>query len=491
MSERKPAKPRMRIRPSVVISMTTHPGRDGTLGPTIASLLAQSYPIAEIRVYCTAQCAPLPAGVTRVTVAHDLGPLTKLSAVCDGRVARKALVVTVDDDNVYDAELVERLVADAERYPDEVICALGWDYDTAQQGSRKFVYLAPGAPVAILGGSGGVLYRKSFFGPDVLQAPAAFFPVDDFWISAYLRRRNIGIRQADVKWRNKWCPLHQEDANRPGLHTRPDFMDLCTNAYLLGFSRDPMPRIIISLTTHPGRNGTLQPTIDSLLAQTRAPDEIRLYHGAGCRDLPSGCRCIEVADIGPLTKLTAVTDPSLRPDDLVITVDDDQRYQETWLARLLELAAAFPDDAVGFSGWNADELLRGGSYVFHKKSGACDVLEGWAGAAYRPRFFGPASSKRRWRSRTSMMYGFPGSCRRAASTASAWASSSTPTTTVVRACTMRPTSSKRTAQLRRWRSGRANRCCRSVSCRCTPVAASWRACSNTCTSSRASTTSRS
>lgn len=148
------------------------------------------------------------------------------------------------------------------------------------------------------------------------------------------------------------------------------------------------PRVIACLTTHPGRNGTVQPAIDSLRAQTRLPDEIRLYHGPGCADLPTGCTPIEVRDVGPLTKLSAAVDPALAPDDLIITVDDDVIYHPDCFATLIAAAEAAPDEAVGFAGWNTATLIEGKGYQFVPPPGACDVLEGFAGVAYRRGFFG-------------------------------------------------------------------------------------------------------
>lgn len=148
------------------------------------------------------------------------------------------------------------------------------------------------------------------------------------------------------------------------------------------------PRTIVCLTTHPGRNGTVQPTIDSLHAQTRKPDEIRLYHGPGCEDLPTGCTLIPTRDVGPLTKLSAAVDPALAEDDLIVTVDDDVIYHPGCLAKLCAAAEAAPDEACGFAGWNTGTLVEGKGYTFVQPPHLCDVIEGFAGAAYRRGFFG-------------------------------------------------------------------------------------------------------
>ena len=150
-------------------------------------------------------------------------------------------------------------------------------------------------------------------------------------------------------------------------------------------------RVIVCLTTHPGRNGTVQPTIDCLRAQTRQPDDIRLYYGAGVEDLPSDCTCIRVTDIGPATKWSAAADASLAPDDVLVICDDDYRYHTGWLAALLAEHKQAPDIAVGFSGWTYAPLVASdtGSYGW-PAHGPVDVLEGYAGIAIAKRLL-PAS----------------------------------------------------------------------------------------------------
>ena len=145
-------------------------------------------------------------------------------------------------------------------------------------------------------------------------------------------------------------------------------------------------RVIVCLTTHPGRNGTVQPTIDCLRAQTRQPDEIRMYYGAGVEDLPTDCTCIRVTDIGPATKWSAAADASIEPDDVLVICDDDYRYHTGWLAALLAEHAQAPDVAVGFSGWAYAPLVASdsGSYGW-PALGAVDVLEGYAGIAIAKR----------------------------------------------------------------------------------------------------------
>lgn len=166
-------------------------------------------------------------------------------------------------------------------------------------------------------------------------------------------------------------------------------------------------RVIISLTTIPSRlQTTLPKTLDSLIAQTIEPYSIELYLPPSCHR-PNGwpaeamghygismCRdgvieCYIPRDYGPVTKLGAMqpTNADL-PDDLIVTVDDDIEYKPTWLETIVKAAEQYPDDAIGFAGWNVGGFLAGnGSYQWTTPPCFCDVIEGWAGAAYRRKFF--------------------------------------------------------------------------------------------------------
>jgi methyltransferase family protein/glycosyl transferase family 2 len=149
--------------------------------------------------------------------------------------------------------------------------------------------------------------------------------------------------------------------------------------------------VIVSMTTVPSRNGTVGPIVGFLRNQTRAADEIRVYLTPGCERVP-GARNIETADLGPVTKLSAVADPELTDDAIVVTCDDDQIYRPEWLATLVDAAERDPGSALGLSGWNVAGFLRDparGRHVWMRAPACCDVLEGFAGVAYRKKFFAP------------------------------------------------------------------------------------------------------
>lgn len=121
--------------------------------------------------------------------------------------------------------------------------------------------------------------------------------------------------------------------------------------------------VIVSLTTLPSRLPMIGDTIKSLLAQTRAPAEIRLYLPRASRreptpyEVPPGLRALKslricdcAVDCGPAMKFLPALS-TLAPDAKLLVVDDDRIYQRGMLAMLDDAAKAEPDAAYGLGGW--------------------------------------------------------------------------------------------------------------------------------------------
>lgn len=196
---------------------------------------------------------------------------------------------------------------------------------------------------------------------------------------------------------------------------------------LLGLRRTPLsefdarwaanPRksdVIVSLTTVPSRIDQIDDTLKSLMRQTRAPAEIRLYVPERCEregtayDIPERLRALSAVricaceDWGPATKIIPALS-SLDPDRLLIAVDDDRIYAATLVEDLERNALRSPEAAFGMSGWvvPADLVDRPNTPWLHfsrtppapikaiwiKRPFEVDVLEGHAGYLVRPRFF--------------------------------------------------------------------------------------------------------
>jgi hypothetical protein len=173
-------------------------------------------------------------------------------------------------------------------------------------------------------------------------------------------------------------------------------------------SQPPNCRVIASLTTLPDRIRNLEPTIQSLLDQTRPPDEIvlaipqfsvrqkteyvvpeYLKRFPRLRIL----RCEK--DWGPATKFIPIIQAELsanRERTLIMVVDDDRVYPRNALELFLHYHQQLPDAALCFRGaliprnlvWFLPKLFRA-SQIREMKRVA--VITGTAGYFIQPRFF--------------------------------------------------------------------------------------------------------
>lgn len=274
----------MRATPRpVIVSLTSIPSRNGTLGPTLESLAKQTRPPDQIRLYLTPDCTPPSelAGLkleSRIEHVGDRGPLTKLAAALDPSVPDEAIVITCDDDMIYDSKWLERLLEAHSRHPSDAIGFSGWNVGGFLHDRYNGTYDFPKTPgvVDVLEGFAGVLYQKSFFGEDLWHAPELFYWVDDVWISSYLRAKSITRRTiAGAR------PIVQH--RQAGLHTRPDFVALNRAAAIAGFG-DALPKVTLSIiipSLHK-RSESLAALLAELASQDRASEtEVLIAIDAG------------------------------------------------------------------------------------------------------------------------------------------------------------------------------------------------------------------
>lgn len=162
-------------------------------------------------------------------------------------------------------------------------------------------------------------------------------------------------------------------------------------------------RVVISLTSIPGREELLGRALASVLAQTYPADAIYLWLPDGYRRdrLPAishsvprlriGC----CEDLGPATKLLPTLFQECDPETAIVTLDDDIEYGPSVVEKLVQGALLHPGAAIGFTGWQV--VGDGGDakvYHFDDALPECamfqpvDVIEGYRGAIYRRGFFG-------------------------------------------------------------------------------------------------------
>jgi hypothetical protein len=167
-------------------------------------------------------------------------------------------------------------------------------------------------------------------------------------------------------------------------------------------------RVIVSLSTVPDRIGNLEPTIRSLLRQTRPPDEIVLaIPEFSLREqrhyivpkfiarLPR-VRVLHCGkDWGPATKFIPAIDDQLtagRENTLIMVVDDDRLYPRDALETYLYYSRQLPDAALCFRGaampssldWNDAKMVYGREL---REARRVAVITGCGSYLVRARFF--------------------------------------------------------------------------------------------------------
>jgi hypothetical protein len=170
----------------------------------------------------------------------------------------------------------------------------------------------------------------------------------------------------------------------------------------------PNKRLIVSLSTMPDRIGRLQPTINSLLNQTRPPDEIVLavpsfsIRQQRAYDIPAylsqnpKLRVLRSEkDWGPATKFIPVVRDELaagRKDSLIMVIDDDRIYPRDSIELYLHYHAQLPDAALCFRGgpippslsWRHPKIDFGVDLRVPKQTA---VITGCGSYFIQPRFF--------------------------------------------------------------------------------------------------------
>lgn len=173
----------------------------------------------------------------------------------------------------------------------------------------------------------------------------------------------------------------------------------------------PDRRLIASLSTMPDRIDNLEPTLRSLLEQTRPPDEIVLtvpkFSIRQQRDyvIPRYLEKIprlrilrSQTDWGPATKFIPVIQEELaagRSDTLIMVLDDDRTYPRDAVETYLHYHAQLPEAALCFRGavmpenfvWFLPKLFRANQIREPKRVA---VITGTASYLIQPRFFDSA-----------------------------------------------------------------------------------------------------
>ncbi|RLN94535.1 hypothetical protein BBJ28_00006617 [Nothophytophthora sp. Chile5] len=174
----------------------------------------------------------------------------------------------------------------------------------------------------------------------------------------------------------------------------------------------PPFRVVVSLTTTPGRLDKVMDSVRSLTKQSLVPDQIyvNVPEGAMKRHpersyddtaMPAELeamaplvainRCV---DDGPATKLLGALRLEHNASTLIITLDDDFEYPSQLVASLAWEAIVKPDDVLGVCGWGMLPMWHAVGvvpayvpYFMRPRGRYVDILQACCGNAYRRGFF--------------------------------------------------------------------------------------------------------
>jgi hypothetical protein len=199
---------------------------------------------------------------------------------------------------------------------------------------------------------------------------------------------------------------------------------------------EPLPLRIISLSTIPPRFDKLGKTLKSLVEQTAAIDEIRLYipkryrrfpdYDGSLPSVPDGITIVRPDnDMGPASKVLFAARDLRGRNAAILFCDDDKAFAPNWAAQLFAAQDARPDECVALIGKDVPtDIAKSSAFLpkavrtqqidlslrarrlKHKvaarilraerpkpmprliaKGGYVDVLQGLGGVVVRPEFF--------------------------------------------------------------------------------------------------------
>lgn len=174
-------------------------------------------------------------------------------------------------------------------------------------------------------------------------------------------------------------------------------------------------RLVVTMTTLPGREDLIVNTINSILAQTVKPDVIyltlpkisrrlKIPYGPIPESIRNNLTIIQPeVDYGPITKIYGALFSETDPETQIISCDDDMFYPPTTFELLTQYSASHPEAAICGSGMlmkygvyfnstftNYDResrWIRISGFVPPSEGRRVDIVNGLSGVLYKRKFF--------------------------------------------------------------------------------------------------------
>lgn len=247
--------PHIKLKQRLVVSMTTIPSRIEVLYKTVKNIMKQTQWIDRIYLNIPHKSSKgdnyvIPDKLRRLVQRskdygvpisfnrpeNDFGPGTKLYPTLLKEKNPNTLIVTIDDDMIYDRRMIETLVKEYQMDQTRVIGFHSWNVGPG--GKMWDMDSCNGDYPDVIEGFGGALYTRKFFMKKVSdewidqsdkfirmrkKLPECFF-VDDVYISAWLAKNNIPIYIADTPPNYKEPKSHSDSksalSDNPNLEKR-------------------------------------------------------------------------------------------------------------------------------------------------------------------------------------------------------------------------------------------------------------------------------
>ncbi len=204
----KPFKKHIIDREKIIVSVTTTPDRIKHLYKIIKNILKQTQYIDKIYInlpyyskndekyIVPEKLYNIDERVYINRIDEDYGPATKLYPTLLKERGKNTIIITIDDDKIYDKRMIELLVREYRMNPYQVYGYYGWNTDS--KGSMLDLgSVCENDYVDIIEAFSGVLYSRKFFHNTnkflnmMNKGPDECYFVDDVWISAWMAKNHI------------------------------------------------------------------------------------------------------------------------------------------------------------------------------------------------------------------------------------------------------------------------------------------------------------
>jgi hypothetical protein len=169
-------------------------------------------------------------------IKEDIGPITKMLPTIERVKDKDSIIISIDDDIIYPRGLVNEMIYQSEKYPNEIVTGNGFSFDLfpskkkykgydIERMKEWWAYSSPRRPpqVDVVEGFGAISYRKRFVDVDMLKKfndTSKYCKLsDDITINYMLSINKVKRRVIYNKYLNSDIIYPLSTGEQEGLHT--------------------------------------------------------------------------------------------------------------------------------------------------------------------------------------------------------------------------------------------------------------------------------